>query len=31
MQSHKNSRAREIGTILEIDGWARAKASSLIG
>jgi len=31
MQRHNNSRAQEIGAILEVDRWARDKASSLIG
>lgn len=30
MQQHRNSRAKEIGAVLEIDRWARQKASSLI-
>lgn len=31
MQRHSNRRARDVGTILEIDRWARQSASSLIG
>jgi 1-deoxy-D-xylulose-5-phosphate reductoisomerase len=31
MQRHSNGRAREIGAILDVDRWAREKASSLIG
>lgn len=31
MQRHSNSRAQEIGAILDVDRWAREKASSLIG
>ncbi len=30
MQQHRNSRAKDIGAVLEIDRWARRKASSLI-
>ncbi len=31
MQRHRNSRAKEIGAVLEVDRWARQKATSLIG
>jgi len=31
MQRHSNSRAREIGAILDVDRWARSKALSLLG
>jgi 1-deoxy-D-xylulose-5-phosphate reductoisomerase len=31
MQRHSNSRAKEIGAVLDVDRWARAKAMSLIG
>jgi 1-deoxy-D-xylulose-5-phosphate reductoisomerase len=31
MQRHRNFRAREIGAVLEVDGWARQMAASLIG
>jgi 1-deoxy-D-xylulose-5-phosphate reductoisomerase len=31
MQRHSNSRAQEIGAILDVDRWAREKALSLIG
>ena len=30
MQRHSNGRARDVGTILDVDRWARQKASSLI-
>jgi hypothetical protein len=30
MQKHNNRRAKAIGDILEVDRWAREKASSLI-
>jgi 1-deoxy-D-xylulose-5-phosphate reductoisomerase len=31
MQRHSNRRASDVGTILEIDRWARQNASSLVG
>ncbi len=31
MQRHSNGRAREIGAVLDVDRWAREKASSLLG
>jgi len=31
MQRHSNGRARDIGTVLEVDRWARQQAMSLIG
>jgi len=31
MQRHRNSRAKDIDTILNVDHWARANATSLIG
>jgi 1-deoxy-D-xylulose 5-phosphate reductoisomerase len=31
MQRHTNGRARDIGTVLDVDRWARAQATSLIG
>jgi 1-deoxy-D-xylulose-5-phosphate reductoisomerase len=30
MQRHQNSRARNIGAVLEVDRWARHEAASLI-
>ena len=31
MQRHINGQARDIGTVLDVDRWARAQATSLIG
>jgi 1-deoxy-D-xylulose-5-phosphate reductoisomerase len=31
MQRHTNGRARDIGTVVDVDRWARAQATSLIG
>ena len=31
MQRHVNGQARDIGTVLDVDRWARAQATSLIG
>ncbi len=31
MQQHSNRRARDVGTVLDVDRWARQTASSLVG